>query len=367
MKFLYMILVNCKRYFKDIKSIALMFMLPIVVVLLINSISDPKSNYKNLNLKVAVINLDKGDLGAKLVEKVKAPSVYSYKEKALKDLKNYNLIALYEIPENFTEDIKNNRKPIINSYKLEQGNATQIFEVQIEQKLNELFKSEMLKRNSIIKDENDLGENFVKLQYNMEKKIIPADAFMPIVLIMFFLISFSSNINADLLNLRKGRILERFCSTSNKGYQIIGSIYLSMIIAQITMYTASFITIKVLFKIQFHHFGILVLNIALMSMVSISLAIMINRIFKEQGVGVVVINLISLIMFFLYIAGNMAQDSTKVSNIFIILSKFTPFYWSLESIEKSVIYPNIFVLILIALTFFSAGSIKYSNFAKESK
>lgn len=365
MKFLYMVLVNCKRYFKDIKSIAFMFMLPIVVVLLINSISDPKSNYKNLNLKVAVINLDNGGLGAKLVEKAKAPSVYNNKEKALEDLKNYNLIALYEIPENFTEEISNNRKPIINSYKLEQGNAAQIFEVQIEQQVNQLFKTEMLKKNNIIKDENNLGQNFVKLQYNMEKKTIPAGDFMPIILIMFFLISFSSNITADLLNLRKGRILERFCSTSNRGYEIMGSIYLSMIIAQIIMYTASFITMKVLFKIQFHNFGILILNIALMSMISISLAIMVNRIFKEQGVGVVVINLISIIMFFLYCAGDMAGNSTKVSKIFITLSKFTPFYWSLQSIEKSVLYPNAFVLILIALVFFSAGSIKYSNFAKE--
>lgn len=365
MKFLYMVLANCKRYFKDIKSIAVMFMLPIIVVFLVNSISSSKSNHKNLDLKVAVINLDKGDLGAKLVEKIEAPSVYSNKEKALKDLKNYNLIALYEVPENFTEEVNNNRKPIINSYKLEKGNATQIFEVQIEQKLNELFKGEMLKKNNIINDESDLNKNFIKLQYNMEKKIMPAGDFMPIVLIMFFLISFSSNITADLLNLRKGRILERFCSTSNKGYQIIGSIYLSMIIAQIVMYTASFITMKVLFKIEFHNFGILILNIALMSMVSISLAIMVNRIFKEQGIGVVVVNLISLIMFFLYSAGNMGGNSTQISKVFITLSKFTPFYWSLQSIEESVLYPNVFVLILIALTFFSAGSIKYSNFAKE--
>ncbi|WP_027624037.1 ABC transporter permease [Clostridium lundense] len=366
MKFLYMVLVNCKRYFKDIKSIAAMFMLPIIVVFLINSISGPnKSNQTNLNLKVAVINLDKGNLGTKLVERIKTTSVYSNKEKALKDLKNYNLIALYEIPENFTEEINNNRKPSINSYKLEEGNATQIFEIQIEQKINELFKGEILKKNNIIKNESDLKENFVKVQYNMEKKVMPAGDFTPIVLIMFFLISFSSNITADLLNLRKERILERFCSTSNKGYQIIGSIYLSMIIAQIVMYTASFITMKVLFKIQFHNFGILILNIALMSMVSISLAIMVNRIFKEQGIGVVVVNLISLIMFFLYCAGDMAQSSTQISKVFITLSKFTPFYWSLQSIEKSVIYPNVFVLILIALTFFSAGSIKYSNFAKE--
>lgn len=70
-------------------------------------------------------------------------------------------------------------------------------------------------------------------------------------------------------------------------------------------------------------------------------------------------------MFFLYIVGTYGESSTKIPKIIVTLSKFTPFYWSLGSIEKSVLFPNVFVLILIALTFFSAGSIRYSNFAKE--
>lgn len=369
MKFIYMVLVNCKKYFKDIKVVAQMFILPILVVFFVNSILGPKPNEDNLklNLKVGIINLDKGNLGEGLVEKTKVPNVYDNKEEALKALKNYNVIALYEIPENFTEEINSNKKPTINSYKLQEGNAVQIFDVQVESAINELTEIEILKKNNIIKDQKDLGSNMVKLQYNMEKKVIPVTDFMTIVFIMFFLVSFSSNISADLLTLRKGKILERFSSTSNKGYEIIGSIYFSMIITQVIMYTSSFMVMKLLFKINFQNFGILVLNIALMSMVSISLAIMVNRIFKEAGIAVVVINLISIIMFFLYIAGDMAQASTKMPRIISTLSKFTPFYWSLGSIEKSKLFPNVFVLILIALVFFSAGSIKYSNFAKEDR
>ena len=67
MKFLYMILVNCKRYFKDYKSIVVMFLLPIAVVAFVNFLSGSKSSSENLNLKVAVVNLDKGQLGKELV------------------------------------------------------------------------------------------------------------------------------------------------------------------------------------------------------------------------------------------------------------------------------------------------------------
>lgn len=365
MKFLYMVLVNCKRYFKDYKSIIFMFILPIAVVFFVNGISGSESSSENLNSKVAVVNLDKGDLGKELVEKIKAPSAFDNKEEALEALKNYSIIGVYEIPESFTQVINDNEKPTINSYKLEEGNGVQIFELQIEQRVNELFKVKMLKNNNIINHENELNKNVVKLQYNIEKGIVPAVEFMPILMIMFFLVSFSSNISSDLLRLRQEKILERFLSTANKGYAIVGSIYLSMIITQIVMYTSSFLVMKLLFKISFANFGILVLNIALMSMISISMAIMVNRIFKKPGAGTLVINLISIIMFFIYIAGTAGETSTKIPKIIVTLSKFTPFYWSLGSIEKSVLFPNVFVLLLIALTFFSAGSIRYSNFAKE--
>ena len=365
MKFFYMVLINCKKYFKDYKSIIWMFILPIVVVFFVNTVFGAEPSPEKLNLKVAVVNLDKGHLGKELVENIKPPSVYDNKAEALEALKNYNVIAVYEIPENFTVQINENKKPTINSYKLEEGNSVQIFEIQIEQKVNELFKIQILKNSNIISDDKELNKNVIKLQYNMEKKVASADEFMPIVMMMFFLLSFSSNISLDLLKLRQEKILERFLSTANKGYAIIGSIYLSMIITQIIMYSASFLVMKLLFKISFVNFGVLVLNIALMSMVSISLAIMVNRIFKNPGAGSLVISLISIIMFFLYTTGISGETSSKIPKVIVTLSKFTPLYWSLGSIEKSVLFPNVFVLILIALTFYSAGSIRYSNFAKE--
>ncbi|NKF06700.1 ABC transporter permease [Clostridium gasigenes] len=365
MKFLYMVLVNCKKYFKDYVSIGCMFILPIAVVIFVNFISGPGPSSKSLNLKVAMVNLDTGDLGKELVEKINPPSVYDNKEEALEGLKNYNVIAIYEIPENFTNQINDNKKPTINSYKLEAGNSVQIFEVQIEEKVNELFKVQILKNSNIINNENEVNKNIINIQYDMEKNIMGGTEFMPIVMIMFFLVSFSSNISTDLLKLRQGKILERFLSTANKGYEIIGSIYISMVITQTIMYTASFIVMKLILKIKFVNFEFLVLNIALMSMISISLAIMVNRIFKIPGVASLVLNLISIIMFFLYMAGLIGETSSNILQIIITLSKFTPFYWALGSIEKAVLFPNIFILILIALTFYSAGSIRYSNFAKE--
>ncbi|MBC8059725.1 MAG: ABC transporter permease [Clostridiaceae bacterium] len=362
MKFIRMVFVNAKKYLKDYKNIVMMFILPILCVGMVHFLNGNSST--GLDAKVAILHLDKGTLGNELIADLGVNSIFDNKEQALKELRTYNIIALYEIPDNFTEEIDKGIKPKINVYKLEEGNNTQVFEAQLEQKLNQLLKVKILKNNNIIQDKKEIANNFIKIQYNLKSGFMDDEAFMTIVLVMFFLVAFSANISMDLLILRKEKILKRFLSTNNTGYQIMGSIYVSMVIVQIFMYTTSFIVMNVVFKLAFQNFGVLILNIALMSMVSISLGVMLVRIFKDPGVVSLVINMVSMGMFFLYIAGLIGESSSKVPSIIITLSKFTPFYWALESVEKSIIFPNSFVLILIALTFFSAGSIKYSRFAK---
>jgi ABC-2 type transport system permease protein len=269
MKFLRMVLVNCKKYFKDYRNIVVMFILPIVSVALVNFFIE--GSERGLNVKIAVINLDKGSSGKDLTESLGVNNIYYSKDKALKELKNYNYAALYEIPENFSDNINKNVKPIINSYKLEKGNSTQVFEANLEQKINELLRNKLLKNKDIIMNENEMDKNILKVQYNMRPGLLTAGSLVPIMLIMFYLFCFSSNLSTDLLNLRKGKILERFLSTNNEGYKIMGSIYLSMLIVQVVMYTSAFLVMDIVLKIKFENFGMLLLNIALMSMVSISL------------------------------------------------------------------------------------------------
>jgi ABC-2 type transport system permease protein len=362
MKFLRMVLVNCKRYFKDYRVIALMFILPFVCTALVNLLI--RDGERGGNIKVAFLNSDRGTLAKELIKETGA-DIYDNREKALNELKKYNYIAVYEIPENFSDSVSSGLKPEITAHKLETGNNTQIFEAKLESKLREMLKVKILQQGGLIENGEELSKNSIKLQYNTKPGLLTQKDFMPIVLVMFYLCSFSSPFIMDLLNLRKGKILERFLSTNNRGYEIMGSIYLSMLIVQGVLYSASFVVMEVAFKYNFQNFGILILNILLMSMVCISLIVMLSRIFKEPSVASVVLNLTTMSMFFLYIIGMTGETSSKVPAVIVTLSKFTPFYWSLGSIEQSVLFPNVIILILMALVFFSAGSIRYSNFAKE--
>ncbi|SHK73290.1 ABC-2 type transport system permease protein [Clostridium cavendishii DSM 21758] len=365
MRFFYMVLVNCKKNFKDYKNLIFMFIIPIACVFFVNNVLGD-DNKENLTVNVGIINLDKGSLGKEVLSDFKGVKLYNNKEVALKELKKYSVIAIYEIPESFTTSIQKGTKPDINVYKIEEGNTTNLFEFQLEEKINKLAKIKMLESENLINNEKEINKNFINLKYTTEKGKMNAKDFMPIVLLMFFMLSFSSGISSDLLNLRKEKILERFLSTNNNGYAIIGSIYLSMIITQTTMYMASFMVMKFAFGINFSNFGFLLLNIILMSIISVSLAVMVNRIFKDSNIATAIITISSLIMFSIYFTGTLEATSNKYPKILGVLSKFTPLYWCLDSIEKSILFPNIFVLVLIALVFFTAGSIRYSNFAKES-
>ena len=47
------------------------------------------------------------------------------------------------------------------------------------------------------------------------------------------------------------------------------------------------------------------------------------------------------------------------------LGKFTPQYWMFDSLEKSVIFPNVFIVLLIVLALFTAGSYRLKDFVRK--
>lgn len=363
MRFISMVAVNSKRYFKDLKNVIMMLILPFICVAAVSMLL--KDGNMNSNEKVAIVNSDSGIQGKELIKKLGVIDIYEKKEQALKELRNYNYMAVYEVPKDFSDKLSRGDIPEITAYKLESGNSTQLFETNLQNKISEMLKVQILSSKNIIIGEENLDKNLINIDYKMKPGLLSQGEFLPIMLILFYLVTFSGNFSADLLTLRKDKILERFLSTRNKGYEIMGSLYLSMLIVQTVLYSASFLLMDLVFKYKFENFGMLLLNIILMSMVSISLVVMITRIFKEGPVASLILTMITMIMFFAYILSVIAETSSKVPEIMTTLSKLTPFYWALDSIEKSVIFPNAIILVLMALVFFSAGSIRYSSFAKE--
>lgn len=355
-----MVFANSKKYFKNYKTILLMLAMPIAVASLVCFLDN--NSQKDSYVKVAIINLDKGKYGNELIKALGVNDVFENKEKAILQLKEENYAAVYEIPKGFSEDVGKEIKPIINSYKIEKGNKTEVFEISLEKCINKILQTNILKKNHIIRNEKELNNNIVNVDYVYSKGTLNKSNSFPVITIVFLMFISASGYSADLLSLRKSRILERLTSTSNKGYAVVGSIYASMFIVQVSLYLLSSVIIQIVFKYKFYDFTIMLLNIVFMSLISISMAILCVRIFKEAAISSFVISLIGMLMFFIY---TFDEISPKENYILIVLKKFTPFYWIGDSLQKSVIFPNALILILMALVLLTAGSIRYSNFAKE--
>ena len=352
--------VQFKRMIKDIKIVGIMLIMPIVVVsaTYLISVSSPESQ----GTEVAFDVRDKGEYAQKLLEslKFKTSIYYNYGNKAMESLQNNKVAVVYSIPEDFTEKIKEGKKPTITAYKREKGNGTLLIEEKINSEINKLIKKEILIKYGALLDGDVLSENTIKVVFEGKEKIQDG-LFYTLLLVVNFIVFSASSLGVELLALKKARILARAISTANKGWEIIGSLYLAMFFLQIGIYTTVILVEKFIIGYSLKNFFIVFINICLICLFSLSLGIFITRIFENEGVASLVTTLVGISTIFISIAG-LGLHSDKGPWIIDNLAKFTPQYWALHSIMNGSIFPNIFVIILMALVLFTAGNIKLNNF-----
>jgi len=338
-----------------------MMLMPLIVITGLNyfSLKDKDTS----TVKVAICIEDKGSYGEQLVKELKITSsvYYHNKDKALESLKKNDVIAVYEIPADFTDKIKEGNKPEVIGYKNKDGNGTAPIEGDINKWINEKCKENILINNKIIKDEKEITKGTIKTVVEGAKKGMDQGMLMTVIMLLNFIIFSALGVGTELLTLKKQKILARAITTANRGWEIIGSVYLAQFFAQVIVYSLIFIVQQCIFGYSLSNFYIVLINIALMSLVSISLGVFVTRICENEGVASLIINIIASSTTFLSIAG-MLSDTHKTSWIVENLTKFAPQYWAMKSIDSSVLFPNGIILVLMAIALFTAGNFRVRNF-----
>lgn len=106
----------------------------------------------------------------------------------------------------------------------------------------------------------------------------------------------------------------------------------------------------------------ILINTIVASIFSVSLGVFVTRLFQNESVVVLVVNIVGISTTFLSLY-SMGLSVSKSSWILLNIGKFTPQYWIFDSIKNSSIFPNIFIVILMSLVLFTAGNIKVRDFA----
>lgn len=362
MKILRLAFIYYKRFIKDANNLMVMFLMPLVVIVGIYFITNDKVSMTNVD--VAFNIEDRGGYAEEMLNKLKLSKAVFYNErsKAMEILEKNDVIAVYVIPDNFTEDINSGNKPVIQSYKKDDGNATLPVEISINDYINKKVKEQMLLQHGIISHKDQLYDLTAKINIEAYKKKMGSELYLAVMLIIYFIIISSNNLGTELLNLKKQKILSRAITTANKGYEIVGSIFIAMFFLQVSINLLVLIIGKYLIGYALVDVDIIIANIALASMISISLGLFVTRIFKNPGVASMMLTISSVVSTMLASLALSGDGSRNMPWILHNLAKFTPQYWLLDSIEKASLFPNSLVLLLMALALFTAGNYKLRDF-----
>lgn len=356
MKFIYILWSNIKRILKNKKMFISAFLIPLAVMLafgfILNKVDD--------HVTTAVVNSDKGTYGKEFIDEIKNNTDIKIYEKddAAEMLKSKKISNFYKIPDNFSEIIKNEDKPEIICYEREKGNSAGDFQFYANSLINKMILREEMKKQGVNLSLKGLNSSSSKIEVSNSDKQNISDQVVMNIFISFLLYT-SIAISMELLNLKGQNILKRGFTTANKPGTIIGSVLLALLIVSTVRYFLVYV-INCIINSPSHlkNSPIMLLNIILLTLVSLSIGTFITRICRNPGT----INIVLQIMIGVscFVGGSFMPIEYLPSSI-SAFSKFTPQYWALNSINTGNAAPALMVL-LFSLVFFTAGTYKVKDF-----
>ena len=340
MNFIYLTLINIKRYFRNPIHIIVAFLTPLLMIIPI------KMENENTIYSVGIIDKDNSLSSKLLIEKIN--NVYDTKicTKDLEDnisyIKKNELGALIVIESGFEEKIKNGKTPIIKEYKSKDAKGV----LTLEDIIKTFIKGETknIKIKTIIENTED----------NSGKVLV--------LLLCYMLLIMSSFITRDMIEMKTSKVMRRNVSTINSDKEIIGSILFSAFILHVTSIIFSLIIGKVVFKIPNIFMGKAILSVILMGIFAIALSMAVSRWVSNCGVGNVITLMVALVSLALGITAFLGETYITFPNIFLTFQIISPIYWVNEIISNGMIFKGTLIILLMSLVLFTLGDFKLKDF-----
>lgn len=366
MKILRLSYINLKRISKNKLNIVMMFLLPLIIII---------GNYFMINKggfttteNIAFYIEDTGDYGEELIDDMGlSGEVLEDFHHGMDLLETNKIIGLYKIPGDFTEKIRAGEKPLIEVFRREEGNATIPLESELEDRVNRQIKEEILLKHNIIKDRSELylyqGGTIINDQ---DTDSISGDFYMAILMVVYFIILSSTGLVEEMLRLKKENILARAMTTANRGYEIMASLLLSTLFLLAGANILVVLIGKIIMGYTIKSYFIVITNIILASMFSISLSVFLARLSTNAGFVSIATAIYSVASFFLSAVASEPDYYPEVPKFIFNLGKFMPQYWIMDSVENSRFFPNTLVMALMILALFTAGNYRFRDFANKN-
>lgn len=339
------------RMIKDKKLIIGVFMAPIVVVFLLFMISNPKNAIKSM--KINVVDLNQTSDSQAFISAIKENTEFDFSlvelSNAEENLSNGYISGYLVFNKGFSKSILNNSKL---DYDVYVSNGTDITPL-----INVLQTTAL----------SFVSENSLPLTLSVDKS--SATNKYPLSMLLSFIVNFIMfsmiYIVQELYDLKQTKILSRISTAPKTSFELIGSIWISMLVIILVQIATIDILCKMLFGMYLIPKSLSVLvMIVIFSLLVLSIGICISRLVKNGSVIALFANLIILPTGM--ISGTFMPTSFMPESL-SKLGSLTPQYWIYNGIIQAAEAPNlsllnnILVLGLMATLFFIIGSYKYKN------
>ena len=366
MRLIRIALLNFKVMIKDKKVILLMLVMPFVVSSFICYIV--KKDTSTSSFSVAMVLKDKGSRGKALADEIIRNESNYYKISLLSEdeskskILDGKILASYIISEDFSEKIENGEKPEIRLLKASNENISFKLGQYIDEYINKEIVTRDLKNSMSNVNENLIKENLINIENKTKENSFDYSRLI-LVLIINFIIFSANQVSGEILAQRKEKTLVRQLTTPNKSWEISGGMILGFALVQAVVYSFVIIAIKLIFKLEFQVSMVnILIGVFCMVAVSVSIGLFAVRITSNEGVLSIMVTIIGVGMGF--VSGSFTSPNSLPSVIKSI-SKFTPQYWFMELMKGESLLVSCLIILLFALVFSTAGSLKFTRFAKE--
>ena len=355
MRLVRLVMINIKRQMKNPLTLLLTLIMPIVIILAINS-----GGFAGISGDIGIIDNSKSEYSVELIEKLSekyyVEVLQGEVETQFNLLREKKLGAIYVIEDNFEEKLNEGLAPNIKSYQTESTNGSIMAVNIINNYISKIIEEDIssgLSTNSIVAVIDD--KDFVD-KNNYE---------MTIIMICYCMLLGGAIIVEEILKLKSQNVLKRTIATSNTDFAILGSLFVSSFIIQGGLCSLAFIILQFLIDIPNSNIIQGALVIFLGSLISTSIIVAVTRWVKNEKLASILNISIGLITFGVAMLSSKFAEFENVPEIVNKISLVSPFTWLLKIIETgNALVPTI-VIILMSAVFFTAGSFKLRDFVKD--
>lgn len=357
MRFLRLVYANIRRLLAQPINLLMIILLPALILVFQNIILSGDSNV-GLSL---VVNEDLGEYGKTLLEGSKLDyTTMETRGEALGKLEDYESEVLYVIPADYSEKLEQGLVPEIERFSVQdtalyQTNDSIISQAVQTQLQSIQFEKYGLSAGDILNTESSVETTLVIADY-----VVSFDYIFSMIMIVYFILVFSSNTGTDLLELRTQRVTSRMFVTPNSSFEILASLSISYFLLTFVGYGVVVIIARFLFNMKDMPIGMTLLIIGLSSLFALSMSLFLAKITKNKQI-------ISLVPVFYGMVGFLGAvfSFSGQNNILTKVALISPPYWFVQMMMYGDILINGGIVLLMTLVLLTAGSYNFQKFVED--